>query len=145
MIGHQVITITLCGSGRVREAVHAAGKFLQESGVVVLIPPLHQIDQLVSGRPEECKQLAWKGATFAHFNRIVKADIVFIINPDGYVGASTTLELGYAVALGKLIVAMRPDDAEPARNGLFDVILDSSDPYKACQDLIHLTTVNGLA
>lgn len=140
-----MITITLCGSGKFREAVHATGKFLQERGVVVLIPPLHQIEQLVADRPEECKQLAWKGATFAHFNRIAKADIVFIVNPDGYVGASTTLELGYAVALGKLIVAMQPDDTEPARNSLFDVILGSSDPYGACQDLLHRATVSRLS
>ncbi|MGH9931522.1 MAG: nucleoside 2-deoxyribosyltransferase [Pyrinomonadaceae bacterium] len=140
-----MITITLCGSGKFREAVHAAGKFLQERGIVVLIPPLHQIEQLVAGRPEECKQLAWKGATFAHFNRIAKADIVFIVNPEGYVGASTTLELGYAVALGKLIFAMQPDSNEPARNGLFDVILGSSDPYESCQDLLHRTAAAGLS
>lgn len=135
-----MVTITLCGSGRAREAIHGAGKYLQERGVVVLVPPLHQIEELVTGRPEECKQLAWKGATFAHFNRIAKADIVLIINPDGYLGASTTLELGYAVALGKLVVAMQTDEIEPARNTLFDLVLGSSDTFQACSELLDRVT-----
>lgn len=138
-----MITITICGSGKAREAIHEVGKYLQERGVVVLIPPLHQIEDLVTDRPQECRHLAWKGATFAHFNRIVKANIVFIVNPSGYIGASTTLELGYAVALGKLIVAMQPDDIEPARNTLFDLILGSSEPYEACTDLLQRVTASG--
>lgn len=136
-----MITITLCGSGRHREAIHSTGKSLQDRGVVVLVPPLHQIGKLVEGRPEECRELAWKGATFAHLNRILKADVVYVVNPDGYVGASTTLELGYAVALGKLVVAMQPDEAEPARNVLFDIILELSDADAACEELLdRLTT-----
>jgi nucleoside 2-deoxyribosyltransferase len=137
-----MITITLCGSGRHREAIHTTGKSLQDRGVVVLVPPLHQIEKLVEGRPEECRELAWKGATFAHMNRIDKADVVYVVNPDGYLGASTTLELGYAVALGKLVVAMQPDQAEAARNVLFDIILGQSDTDAACDELLdRLTTV----
>lgn len=136
-----MITITLCGSGRHREAIHSTGKSLQDRGVVVLVPPLHQIDKLVDGNSEECRELAWKGATFAHMNRITKADVVYVVNPDGYLGASTTLELGYAVALGKLVVAMQPDKAEAARNVLFDVILGLSDTDAACDELLdRLTT-----
>jgi nucleoside 2-deoxyribosyltransferase len=78
---------------------------------------------------------AWKGATFAHFNRITKADAVLIVNPDGYVGASTTLELGYAVAAGKLVIAMAGDRDEPARGILFDLVLDCSDVDKAVIEL----------
>lgn len=137
-----MVTITLCGSGKVREAIHDSGKHLEDRGVIVLVPPLHQIEELVDGRPEECRQLAWKGATFAHFNRINKADVVFIINPDGYIGSSTTLELGYAVALGKLVIAMQPDESEPARNGLFDIVLHTSDPFQACNELLYKITTS---
>ncbi len=38
-----------------------------------------------------------------HLDAIEKADALYIYNPDGYIGASATLELGWAIALGKLI------------------------------------------
>lgn len=128
-------TITLCGSGKRREEIFAAADLLRDQGALVLAPPLHKIDDLCAGQPNECWELAWKGATFAHLNRIEKADVVFIINPDGYLGPSTTLELGYAVALRKLIVAMKSDSTEPARTVLLDLVLDSADIADACKRL----------
>ncbi|PID87666.1 hypothetical protein CSB07_00240 [Candidatus Gracilibacteria bacterium] len=38
-----------------------------------------------------------------HLDAINKADALYIYNPDGYIGASATLELGWAIALGKPI------------------------------------------
>jgi nucleoside 2-deoxyribosyltransferase len=130
-----MITITLCGSGKQRAAIFEAARVLRDQGAVVLAPPLHRIDELVGDRPEECRELAWKGATFAHLNRIEKADVVFIVNPDGYLGPSTTLELGYAVALRKLVVAMQRDNAELARAVLIDITLDTADVADACKKL----------
>jgi nucleoside 2-deoxyribosyltransferase len=128
--------VTLCGSGKMRNEIFMAGRLLADRGVQVLVPPLHRIEELVEGRPEECRELAWKGATFAHLNRIEKADTVFIVNPNGYIGPSTTLELGYAVALHKFIVAMTPDPDEIARTVVFDMILGMADVEKACTELI---------
>jgi nucleoside 2-deoxyribosyltransferase len=109
----------------------------------VMVPPLHRIEQLVEGRPAECRELAWKGATFAHFNRIDKCDTVFIVNPNGYIGPSTTLELGYAVARHAYIVAMMPDEAEIAKTVLLDCILATADIEKACKELAEI--VHGAA
>jgi nucleoside 2-deoxyribosyltransferase len=130
-----VPTITLCGSGKKREEIFAAAERLRDHGALVLSPPLHKMNELFSEERDECWELAWKGATFAHLNRIEKADVVFIVNPDGYLGPSTTLELGYAVALRKLIVAMKPDNTETARTVLLDVVLDSEDVTDACKKL----------
>jgi nucleoside 2-deoxyribosyltransferase len=130
--------VVLCGSGKMREEIFAAAKFLASAGLQVLIPPLHHIEELVEGRPHECRELAWKGATFAHFNRIDKSDIAFIINPDGYIGPSTTLELGYAVAQHKYIVAMMPDTEEIARTVLIDRILETADVEQACKELVKM-------
>jgi len=129
-------TVTLCGSGKRRAEIFEAARLLRDVGAVVLAPPLHNITELVGAQPTECLELAWKGATFAHLNRIEKADVVFIVNPDGYVGPSTTLELGYAVALRKLVVAMRADTGEPARHVLFDIVLDKDNVVDACKDLV---------
>jgi nucleoside 2-deoxyribosyltransferase len=128
--------VTLCGSGKMRAEIFAAAKLLTDSGIHVLVPPLHRIEELVQGRPAECRELAWKGATFAHLNRIEKADAIFIVNPTGYIGPSTTLELGYAIALRKLIVAMMPDHEELARTVVLDLVLDTTDIEEACTELV---------
>lgn len=131
-------TITICGSGKRKTEIREATELLRDHGALVLAPPLHDIAGLFEGQPAESWELAWKGATFAHLNRIEKADVVFIVNPDGYVGPSTTLELGYAVALRKFVVAMMPDHTETARTILFDLILDSADIAEACKKIGHL-------
>ena len=127
--------IAICGSGKHREAIYETARLLNDAGFVVLSPPLHKIDALCENGPAELLELAWKGATHAHLNRIVKADVVYIVNPDGYVGSSTTLELGYAVGLGKLVVAMMADRDELARTVLFDVILDCTAVSDAADEL----------
>ena len=39
-----------------------------------------------------------------HLNSIVHSDALIICNPEGYVGASALLEIGFVQALGKRIV-----------------------------------------
>lgn len=127
--------VTLCGSGRFKEQIHDIGHQLQNAGYFVMTPPLHEIDRLTGGADSpELTDLVWKGATHAHLQRVAKADIVFVINPDGYVGNSTTLELGYAIGVGKVVVAMQPD-REPARQVLYDDVLNVDNPKKAVEAL----------
>jgi nucleoside 2-deoxyribosyltransferase len=40
-----------------------------------------------------------------HFDAITAADALYVFNPEGYVGASATMELGWALALGKPVFA----------------------------------------
>jgi nucleoside 2-deoxyribosyltransferase len=127
--------VTLCGSGKLRDAVFETASLLRQRGYTVLVPPLHDIDRVVGKRGDECLDLAWKGATHAHFYRLRKADVVIVVNPTGYVGVSTTLELGYAAALGKLIVAMQPDSAEHARNILFDFVASAATVEAAVDEI----------
>lgn len=61
------------------------------------------------------------------------ADVVFIYNQDGYIGNSTTLELGYAVALGKPVYALCSDSTEICRNVLFREVI--SDPAMLVEKL----------
>lgn len=123
-----MISITVCGSSKLKSLIHETCAKLEEAGFVVLTPPLHDIETLTNQSSEECKLLSWKGATFAHFKRIEVADICLIVNPDGYIGNSTTLELGYAVASKKLIISFMPDSQEMARQGLIDFVLNTKNP-----------------
>jgi nucleoside 2-deoxyribosyltransferase len=42
--------------------------------------------------------------------KIDKADVVYVVNPDGYVGKSVCVDMGYAYAKGKPIYVMCPID-----------------------------------
>lgn len=39
-----------------------------------------------------------------HLNSIINSDTLIICDPDGYVGASTLLEIGFTQSLGKRII-----------------------------------------
>jgi nucleoside 2-deoxyribosyltransferase len=54
--------------------------------------------------------------------KVDPADMVYVVNPGGYVGASVTLEIGYAYAKKKPLYAMEPI-AEYTVMGLIDRIL----------------------
>ena len=124
--------VTLCGSGKVRDDVFAAADQLRGMGFTVLCPPLHKLDVIAKDYGPEGLGLVWKGATLAHFSRIAKSDVVFVVNTTGYVGTSTTLEIGYAAALDKVLVAAQ-HDVESAREGLYDFIAESTDAAEASQ------------
>jgi nucleoside 2-deoxyribosyltransferase len=126
--------VTICASARFRAEVHVLSACLEEAGFAVLLPPLHDMSSF-AGKDFEVAALAWKGATLAHFDRIAKADVVLMLNPDSYLGVSATLELGVAHARGKLIVAAEDDADEPARAALFDWVIGSSEPAEVAATL----------
>ena len=47
----------------------------------------------------------------------------------------SSMELGYAVSLGKLVIALRHDE-ELAREALFDLVLDDEDADSATKKII---------
>lgn len=118
--------ITACGSGKNKTLIHAICERLQQAGFIVLTPPLHNIGKFEENVDDEGRLLLWKGATYAHLNRIKTADVCIMVNPGGYLGVGSSMELGYAVSLGKLVIALQHDD-ELARESLFDIVLESED------------------
>jgi hypothetical protein len=117
-------SITLCGSGKYKELIHKISEMLIAKNYVVIPPPLHNIDYLTKDQDAEGKLLSWKGATFAHLNRIDKTQICIMINPKGYLGVGSTMELGYASAKNKLIISLQ-HDTELARESLFNIVLET--------------------
>jgi hypothetical protein len=131
--------ITACGSGKYKTLIHAITDGLARTGFIVLPPPLHNMPGLTKNASAELTLLGWKGATLAHLKRIHTADICLMINPEGYLGYSSTLELGYAVSEGKLVIALEHDKTELAREGLFDLVLGTIDPeevVKRCTQIL---------
>jgi nucleoside 2-deoxyribosyltransferase len=118
-------TVVMCGSRRFKPEIRAFAKALKDFGVVVYEPYFHSgQDEWAKLSPEYQKFVAL-GLTHDHFYKIEMADVVFVFNQDGYAGNSTTLEIGYAVALGKPIYALSGDSEELCRHVLFREIISS--------------------
>ncbi|HPL95266.1 MAG TPA: nucleoside 2-deoxyribosyltransferase [bacterium] len=117
-------SVVLCGSRRFKLEMREFGKKLKELGVVVFEPYLHSGQDEWQKLSNDYKKFVALGLTHDHFYKIKMADVVFVFNKDGYVGVSTTLELGYAVGAGKPIYALSADE-ELCRHVLFREIIQS--------------------
>lgn len=94
------------------------GASLKKLGVIVFEPYLHSGQDEWKDMSKEYQNFVALGLTHDHIYKIKMADVVFIFNPGGYAGVSTTLEIGAALALGKPIYALSRDE-ELCRNVLF--------------------------
>jgi nucleoside 2-deoxyribosyltransferase len=54
--------------------------------------------------------------------RIDDADVVYIVNPRGYVGKSVSVDIGYAYAKNKPICALHPVDDPPVMDLINEVL-----------------------
>jgi len=113
-------SVTICGSGRFKEEVKKFANELRKLGVVVFAPYHHsgQKDWEKKGLEPAHQEFIALGLTHDHCLKIRMADVVLIYNKDGYMGPSTTLEMGYALALGKPIYAFSDEDEEICRRVL---------------------------
>lgn len=118
--------VTVCGSGENRELIHTICEKLEKKGYITLVPTFYNIKKYSESMDSEGEMLLWRGAVFANFNRVKTADVCIMINPAGYLGIESSLELGYAVSLGKLIIALQHDH-EQLREALFDIVLECED------------------
>ncbi len=116
-------SIVICGSRRFKPEMREFAKKLKEFGVVVFEPYLHSGQEEWERLSDDYKKFILLGLTHDHFYKIQMADVVFVYNKDGYIGNSTTLEVGYAVAVGKPIYALAADDKELCRHVLFREII----------------------
>ncbi len=103
-------SVVICGSRRFKPEIREFAKRLKEFGVVVYEPHLHSGQEEWASLSDSYKKFVALGLTHDHFYKIQMADVVFIFNKNGYAGNSTTLEIGYAVALGKPIYALSSDE-----------------------------------
>ncbi len=118
-------TVVICGSRRFKQEIKDFGKKLKDLGVTVFEPYLHSGQEEWKNFSDDYKKFIALGLTHDHFYKIRMADTVFIYNKDGYSGNSTTLEIGYAVGMGKPIYALSEDNDELCRHILFREIISS--------------------
>lgn len=131
-------SVVICGSQRYKKEIANFAKRLEELGVaMVLIPDFRWSRDSVIKSPESVRLKSFRyrqrlpGVVRGHLHKILKTDICFVYNKKDYIGVNTTLELGAAAALNKLIFALEPDKSEICRDILFDKIVKNPEELYA--------------
>ncbi|MEK7152582.1 MAG: hypothetical protein AAB834_01430 [Patescibacteria group bacterium] len=117
-------SVVVCGSKRYKKEIRAFCAELEKLGVLVFEPSIQQPiteDSFIHSDYVTAK--LFKGLTLEHFDWIRKAEICYIYNKDDYAGISVTMEMAYAVALGKPVFALNAKTGEPLRDTLIDKIV----------------------
>ena len=128
-------TVCICASKKYKKEVKRFCLDLEKLGIVVFEPNINEPfpeDSFLHSKL--ITKTIFKGFTLEHFDWIRKADVCFIYNKENYVGASVTLEIGYASALGKPIYALNEETGDPCRDSLIDKI--ASTPEKLAKLLV---------
>lgn len=96
--------ITLCGSTKFKEAfIKERERLILEGNIVLTIEPVGTMT------PEIIPEILKTMLIFIHKMRILVSDEVFVINPDNYIGESTSEEIRYAKEKGVVVKYMVAD------------------------------------
>lgn len=93
----QAKVVTLCGSTKFEAEFVEVSQRLTMAGCVVISLGMFSLPDAADHDRSDLKRRL--GAM--HFQKIRMADEVYIVDPGGYVGASTRREIAYAESLGK--------------------------------------------
>jgi hypothetical protein len=105
MVGKYPV-LTLCGSARFKNEFIEAQKRLTLEGNIVISVGLfgHSGDDEVwDGMDEGTLSKTKEMLDDMHKRKIDMADSIYVINPGGYIGESTRLEIEYAIDHGKRV------------------------------------------
>jgi len=87
-----------------------AASVLRKQGFKVIVPQPshirhgHNPAELKKGKYSHATLTRWEGeGALSHLENIRKSDAVYIFNKGSYLGPAVTVEIGYALALGKPI------------------------------------------
>ncbi len=103
--------VTLCGSTRFYEAFKKANYEETMAGKIVLSIGFAHHRPEVHGETTGCTPEQKEALDVLHKKKIDISDEVLILNVGGYIGDSTQSELDHAVAGGKSIRFLEPDNA----------------------------------
>ena len=95
-------TVTLCGSTKFKDEFLDIAKEFTLKGWIVLMPHVfgHSGDKIT----EEQKQMLDE----IHRQKIDISNYIYVINPGGYIGESTSKEIDYAIEHSKEVMYMEP-------------------------------------
>lgn len=96
---------------RLRDRMIEIGSELEDMGAHVFLPNVDERSDYSSLTEEQATEHKSR-MIFANLEKIKKSDAILVVNEslkgvDGYIGANTFLEMGFAYALGKKIYTLR--------------------------------------
>lgn len=94
---------------------------LRDAGIRTHHPYFHLDPAEVESDPDLKRQV-----TLQHFPEIDDSDVLYALTPGGYAGCSVTIELTYAFARGKRIIASEPPE-EFALRAMVSEVCPASD------------------
>lgn len=116
-------SVAICASKKYAAEIEAFAAELRCLGVVTFEPNFSEPIPEISGfSSDHVRNMIFKGITLEHFEWIRRADVCYVLNIDDYCGVSVTLEMGFAFALGKIIIARSRNTGDPCRDALIDFI-----------------------
>lgn len=116
-------SVVICGSKKYKKEIEKFSSDLEKLGVLVFEPSFKEpIPESALIHSDYVTSKIFKGLTLEHFDWIRKSDVCYIYNIDDYVGVSVTLEMAYAIALGKPIFALSRITGDPCRDCLIDKV-----------------------
>ena len=105
--GHKVRVVVSGSFNRHLSSIREAVTDFRELGVNVLSPkdprPVDKLGQFIILASDKRRSL--RGIENRHLAAISRASFLYIESPDGYIGVSTALELGYAVSCRIPVIA----------------------------------------
>jgi nucleoside 2-deoxyribosyltransferase len=123
-------SISICGSMKHSDRMVEIGHTLEQLGMKVFLPNIGENSDYSSLTEQEATEHKSRMIR-DHLEKIKQSDAVLIVNEplksiDGYIGANTFLEMGFAYALEKKIYVLNPLPEQPnivELSGLQPVIL----------------------
>jgi hypothetical protein len=123
-------TITICGSMKVVDKMIAIGEQLEKKGYKILLPSLEEKSDYTA-LPVAKQAVIKHPLIVEHLNKIRASDAILVVNErvkgiDGYIGANSFLEMGFALCLEKKIFLLNdiPDQPNVSEiSGLLPVVL----------------------
>jgi len=90
-------------------------EILVKNGIMCIKPIAYPHEDPVKSRTREEEEVGTK----EHIENVKQADIIYVVDKDGYVGRSTSVEIGVAYGLGKKIYVM-----ERIKDAAVDILVD---------------------
>lgn len=109
--------VAICSSSKFYDTARRVADDLQAAGYAVHTPRFDFDERTVAVGADD---KAW--LTTAFLDGLRRCQVVYVVAVGGYTGPSVCLEIGYAAALGKLVVASEKP-TEPAVAALVDQVV----------------------
>jgi nucleoside 2-deoxyribosyltransferase len=122
--------ITICSSSKFYDSAKQLAHELQSRGVQVFTPRFDFDEEVRRVGVEDKMEL-----TREFLGKVRSSDAVYVIDQHGYTGRSVCIEVGYASALGKVVIL-----SEPPEEGAVQALTDAVVPVEELPRHLGLTS-----